>query len=172
MMDFMELAKARYSVRKYKKEQVPQDVLDQILEVGNVAPTAVNYQPQRIYVLRSEEALQKAKTLCPCTYDAPTVLLLAYDDDKDWDNPKQAGIHSGEQDVSIVATHIMLVAWSLGVASCWVNLFPNDAVHEAFNLPENEKIVLMMPLGYAADDAKPAKWHGECKPIEETVQFL
>ncbi|MBR1810109.1 MAG: nitroreductase family protein [Clostridia bacterium] len=172
-MDFLELAKERYSVRKFTDKQVEQDKLDKILEAGNVAPTAVNFQPQKIYVLQSAQALEKARALCSCTYGAPTILLFAYDDDKDWDNPKQAGIHSGEQDVSIVATHIMLEAWNLGVASCWVNLFPNYEIAKAFGLPENEKVVLMMPLGYAAEDAKPIeKWHNFCKPIDETVKYL
>lgn len=67
----------------------------------------------------------------------------------------------------------MLEAWDLGVASCWVNLFPNDEVEKAFGLPKSEKVVLMMPLGYAAPDAKPVeKWHPVYKPIEETVTYL
>lgn len=170
---FLELAKERYSVRKFREQQIEQEKLDKILEAGNVAPTAVNYQPQRIYVLQSEEALTKVRSLCPCTYGAPTVLLITYDDNQDWDNPKQPGIHSGEQDISIVATHMMLEAWSLGVASCWVNLFPNNELERAFDLPENEKTVLIMPLGYAADDAKPVeKWHFSYKKIEETVTVL
>lgn len=172
-MDFLELAKERYSVRKFADKAIEQEKLDLILEAGNAAPTAVNYQPQKIYVLQSEDALAKAKSVCPCTYGAKTILLFAYDDDQDWDNPKQAGIHSGQQDVSIVATHIMLAAWDIGIASCWVNLFPNDEVTNVFGLPENEKVVLMMPLGYAADEAKPVeKWHFGKKPIEDTVAYL
>lgn len=62
-MEFLDLAKERYSVRKYKAQQIEQVKLDKILEAGNIAPTAVNYQPQRIYVLQSEEALAKAKAL-------------------------------------------------------------------------------------------------------------
>ncbi len=143
---FLDLAKERYSVRKFTGQQIEQEKLDKILEAGNVAPTAVNYQPQRIYVLQSEESLAKVRSLCPCIYDAPTVLLIAYDDNQDWDNPKQPGIHSGEQDVSIVATHMMLEAWSLGVASCWVNLFPNNELEQAFDLPANEKTVLLCHL--------------------------
>ena len=172
-MSFLELCKERYSVRQFDARPVEQEKLDMILEAGNVAPTAVNFQPQRIYILRSEDALAKARKLCPCTYGANTILLFAYDKNADWKNPKQSGIHSGQQDVSIVATHIMLEAWSLGVASCWVNLFANDEVAKAFELPENEEVVLMMPLGYAADDAKPAeKWHNHAKPISDTVTVL
>lgn len=172
-MDFLELAKARFSVRKFSDREVEQEKLDKILEAGNVAPTAVNYQPQRIYVLKSEEALAKANSVCKCIYGAKTVLLFAYDTNEDWKNPKQEGIHSGQQDVSIVATHIMLEAWNLGIASCWVNLFLNDELEKTFDLPENEKSVLLMPIGYAADDAVPVeKWHNGCKAVEETVKYL
>lgn len=170
---FLDLAKERYSVRKYTQQPVEQEKLDRILEAGNAAPTAANFQPQRIYVLQSDEALNKARQICPCTYGANTILLFAYDKNADWKNPKQAGIHSGQQDVSIVATHIMLEAWSLGIASCWVNLFSNDEAARMFALPANEEVVLMMPLGYAAEDAKPAeKWHNHSKGIDETVTIL
>ena len=172
-MDFLELTKARFSVRKFSDKPLEQEKLDRILEAGNVAPTAANLQPQKIYVLQSKDALEKVRTICPCTYGANTVLLFAYDENADWKNPKQAGIHSGEQDVSIVATHIMLAAWEAGVGSCWVNMFANSELEKAFALPENERAVLLMPLGYAADDAKPApKWHGVQKPIDQTVRYI
>ena len=172
-MEFMELAKARYSVRKFADKPLEQEKLDKILEAGNVAPTAANLQPQRIYVLQSEDALAKVNAVCKCIYGAKTVLLFAYDETQDWKNPQQEGVHSGQQDVSIVATHIMLEAWELGVASCWVNAFSNDELEKAFHLPENEKVVLLMPLGYAAEDAKPMeKWHFAYKPVEETVTYL
>ena len=71
-----------------------------------------------------------------------------------------------------MATHIMLEAWELGIGSCWVNLFFNAEVEKAFALPENEKAVLLMPLGYAAEDSKPVeKWHFGYKPLEETVSY-
>lgn len=60
---FLDLAKERYSVRKFTEQQIEQEKLDKILEAGNVAPTAVNYQPQRIYVLQSEEALAKVSSI-------------------------------------------------------------------------------------------------------------
>ena len=172
-MSFLELAKARYSVRKFSNKPLESEKLVQILEAGNSAPTAANYQPQRIYVLQSEVALAKVNAVCKCVYGAKTVLMFAYDANADWKNPKQEGIHSGQQDVSIVATHIMLEAWELGVASCWVNAFSNLELEKTFELPENERVVLLMPLGYAADDAKPMeKWHFGKKAISETVRYL
>lgn len=172
-VDFLELAKERFSVRKFSDRPVEKKKLDKILEAGNVAPTAVNYQPQRIYVLQSEDALTKVNSVCKCIYGARTVLMFTYDENKDWKNPKEPGNHSGQQDVSIVATHIMLEAWNLGIGSCWVNLFSNAELEKTFALPQNERTVLLMPLGYAAEGTKPnEKWHFGCKELSETVTYL
>ena len=101
-MEFMELAAQRYSVRKFSDAPVEPEKLSAVLEAGNVAPTAKNLQPQRIYVLSSAEALEKVDGLTRCRFGAPAVLLIAYDADEDWKNPLEEGIHAGQQDASIV----------------------------------------------------------------------
>lgn len=171
-MDFMTLAKERFSVRSYENRPVEEEKLARILAAGHAAPTAVNAQPQRIYVLQSPEALEKIRGLSRCTFGAPLVLLFAYDRDEEWKNRKEEGYTSGQQDVSIVATHIMLQAWELGIGSCWVNVFPPTAVKEAFGLPEKERPVLLMPLGYPAADAVPAAGHKAVRPLDEVVKYL
>ena len=60
-MDFLELAKNRYSERFFDSRPVEQEKLDKILEAGRVVPTACNYQPQKFYLIRSEEGLEKLK---------------------------------------------------------------------------------------------------------------
>lgn len=67
-MNFLELAKKRYSVRKFSDKKVEREKLDAILEAGRCAPTAVNYQPQRILVLESPDALEKLKGCTPTTF--------------------------------------------------------------------------------------------------------
>lgn len=171
-MEFMKLAAQRYSVRKFSDAPVEPEKLSAVLEAGNVAPTAKNLQPQRIYVLSSVEALEKVDGLTRCRFGAPVVLLIAYDADEDWKNPLEEGIHAGQQDASIVATHIMLAAAEAGLGTCWVNLFPNSQANEAFDLPESIVPVLLMPIGYAALDAKPSRLHDERKPLEETVTYV
>ena len=171
-MTFMELAQKRYSVRKYAQIPVEKEKIEEILKAGNIAPTAKNIQPQRIYVLQSKEALEKLAKLTPMGFDAPIVLMIAYNQDEEWKNPLQEGIHSGVEDVSIAASHIMLRAAELGLGSCWVNYFPNDATEKAFNLPNNEKVVLLMPIGYPAEDSKPNPNHTKKKQLNETVKYL
>lgn len=171
-MNFMELAKTRYSVRKFDDRPVEKETLDLILEAGNVAPTGCNYQPQRIYVVQSEEKIAKLNGLSKCIFGAKTVLLFTYNKDEDWKNPLENGVHSGVQDVSIVASHIMLEAWELGVGTCWVNYFANSRLEKELGLPENERAVLLMPMGYPAEDSVPLKLHEKLKNIDETVRFI
>jgi len=62
-MDFLELARKRYSVRNYSDRPVEEEKLLKILEAGRLAPTAVNYQPQKIFVLKSAEAIEKLRSV-------------------------------------------------------------------------------------------------------------
>ncbi len=171
-MEFDTVIKERYSVRKYKPDCITDDELNTILKAGMVAPTGCNYQPQRIYVLKSAQAIAKIRTLSRCAFDAPVVLIVALNEDEDWKSPLEAGCRAGIQDVSIVADHMMLAAWNIGVGSCWVNFFKPSEVKAAFDLPENETPVLLMTLGYPADGATPAKLHAASKATEEVVRYL
>ena len=171
-MEFIELAKKRYSVRKYANKPIEREKLNLVLEAARVAPTAKNLQPQRIYVIQSAEGLAKVDALTPCRFGAPTVLLFTNNTDEEWNNPLEASVRAGVEDVSIVATHAMLEAEDLGLGTCWVNYFPNTKAAEVFGLPENEVAVLMMPIGYAAADAAPTANHTTKKPIEKTVRYL
>lgn len=171
-MNFMNLIEKRYTVRSFSDKKLEQEKLDLILKAGNMAPTAKNQQPQRIYVLQSEKAIAKINKLCPCIYGAQTVLLFTYSTDEEWHNRMEDGIYSGIEDVSIVATHMMLEATELGVATCWVNCFPNTETMRTFDLPENEKAVLLMPIGYAADNALPSPNHTTSKDLVDIVRYI
>ena len=172
-MDFLSLAKERYSVRKFKDEPISKEHMDRILEAANVAPTGCNYQPQRIYVVKSEEGIRKINTASKCIFGAKTVLIFTYNKDEDWKNRLEAGVHSGVQDVSIVATHVMFEAWECGIGSCWVNFFSPTELHKIMGIPDNEEVVLIMPIGYTADDATPNEaLHSSYKDISETVREM
>ena len=64
MKDFLELAKARYSVRGFDGRDIPEEDINKIIEAGIAAPTAVNYQPIKIWAFRSEEARAKLIFFC------------------------------------------------------------------------------------------------------------
>ena len=78
---------------------------------------------------------------------------------------------SGVEDASIVATHMMLAAANAGVDSCWLNFFDPDKAAKALGLPENEEVLMILDLGYAAEGVGPLPNHASRKPLEETVVY-
>ena len=90
-MSFLELAAERYSVRSYSDRPVEQEKTSRILKAAQLAPTAVNFQPQRIFVLKSEEALTRINRLCRCIYGAPLVFLICSDERKTWKSQTERG---------------------------------------------------------------------------------
>ncbi|MBE6038813.1 MAG: nitroreductase [Anaerofustis stercorihominis] len=171
-MKFLELAKDRYSVRKFDTRPVEDEKIASILEAAKVAPTAANRQPQKIYVLKSEESRKKLAEVCTCTFDAPVIFVIAYDKDAAWQNRLMPGYCSGETDASIVCTHMMLQAWDEGIGSCWVGWFSSDQVKEALGLGENIVVSAILPVGYPAEDAAPGPMHLSYKDDEDMVEFM
>lgn len=167
-MSFLELAKSRYSVRRFSDKPIEKEKLDAVLEAAQIAPTGHNYQPQKIYIIRSEEALAKLQTVTKCTYGAKTVLLVAYDEEQEWKNNLEP-TSTGVVDASIVATHIMLEAHEQGLGTCWVAWFAPNKTAEILDLPKNIKPVLLMPIGYPAEDSKPSPMHDQNKELSEFV---
>lgn len=119
-MEFKTLSQRRFSCKKYSDKRVEDDLLNEILECGRLAPTAKNLQEQHIYVARSAESLAKIDECTPCRYGAPVVLIVAFNKNNVYTYPGGKR-DSGIEDASIVATHLMLAAADAGVDSCWVN---------------------------------------------------
>ena len=174
-MDFLELAKQRYSERRFDSRSVEQGKLDRILEAGRIVPTACNYQPQRFYVLRSKEALEKLKRVTHFHYNVPLMILVCYDANTVWRNPGDRWYHdynSGEQDASIAAATMMYEAEELGIHSIWVRGFDSQTVAEVFDLPRNMIPVMMLGLGYPTEQSKAHLWHNLRMPIEDMATEL
>lgn len=170
-MEFRDVIRKRYSCRKYSDREVEPEKLSAILEAGRLAPTAKNLQEQRIYVIRSEEALAKIDLVTPCRFGAPIVIAVAFDKNNVYTYP--GGMKtSGDEDATIVATHMILAAADEGLGSCWLNRFDPEKTAELLGLPENEELVMLMDIGYEAEDAAPAPMHDIRKNISETVKTL
>ena len=167
--DFLQLAADRYSVRSFDTTPVGQEVIDKILKAGQLAPTAVNSQPQKIYVVRTPEAIAALNEVSPCLYGAPQCFVFCYEDARVC--PRGEGDNYGDIDVSIVLTHMALEAADLGVGTCIVGYFDPAKLAEALGLPETEHPVLMMPFGYPTKDCKPGPKHTETLPLEEMVEY-
>lgn len=170
-MEFKAVVQNRYSCKKYSDRPVEAEKLNAILEAGRLAPTAKNLQEQHVYVLQSAEALAKVDAITPCRYGAPTVLVVAFDKNNVFTYPGGKR-DSGVEDATIVATHMILAAADEGVDSCWVNFLDPEKLAQTLGLPENEEVLMVMDLGYAAEGAGPLANHSSRKPLSETVSYL
>lgn len=168
-MNFLDLAQSRYSVRSFSDQPIEQEKMDAILKAAQLAPTAVNYQPQMIYVIKSPEALAKAKEVTHYVFNAPVVFLLCVDEQKVWQSRWEEGYNTGDMDVSIVCTHMMMEAWELGIGSVWVRGFDSRVAKDVFNLPEHIRPVCILPVGYPDENSKPSKMHDTTKDLSEFV---
>ena len=170
-MEFKEVIKNRYSCKKYSDRQVEADKLDKILNAGRLAPTAKNLQEQHVYVVQSPDALAKIDMVTPCRYGAPTVLVVAFDSKNVFTYPGGKR-DSGVEDATIVATHMILAAADEGVDSCWINFLDPEKLAETLGLPEDEEVLMVMDLGYAAEGTGPLPNHSNRKPLDETVTYM
>lgn len=171
IMSYNDIVHQRFSCKQFNpQQQVRPEALQAILEAGRVAPTAKNLQEQRIYVLSEPDILAQLDSITPCRYGAPTVIAVAYDSSQVFTYPDSQR-HSGVEDATIVATHMLLAATANGVNSCWINFFNPDRLERMLNLPPNEKVVMLLDLGYAAPDAAPLPNHSSRKPLSATVTF-
>lgn len=169
-MEFLQLAKERHSVRKFSDKKVEREKLDLILEAGRVAPTAVNYQPQRVLVIENEESLGKLKSCTPYHFNAPLVLLVCYDTSVSWKR-NHDNKDMGMVDATIVATHMMLEVHSLGLGTTFVAHFDPEAIKKSFELPDYLVPVSLLPIGYASSDSKPHILHSKRHDIKDTAFF-
>ena len=168
---FLELAEERYSVRSYSQKEIEKEKLDKILKAGQVAPTAANFQPQRIFVIESEESLEKVRGVTPFCFDAPVVLMVCSDSNISW--KAVDGHDSGPIDAAIAVTQMMLEAYDEGIGSCWVRGYDKNVLSQVFDLPSNLEPVALLPIGYPSEDSVPYPGaHDSRIPIEEMVSYL
>lgn len=172
IIELLKLMSDRYTCRRYSEKDVKEEDLNKILEAGRVAPTSHNNQPQRIYVVKSEEAKEKLMKDFAYNYKAPCYLVCGYNVDEVWRNDLDGDRESGDIDVSIVMTHMMLMAEELGLGACWIGRITPELVKKNLDIPENVKVVAVLSLGYHREDDRPSKLHTIRRSNEELVKFL
>lgn len=172
-MELEKVIKERFSVRKFSDKEIEKEELEKILEAARIAPTACNFQPQRIFVIASKEAKEKIKSVCKMTFNAPVIILACADMTKSWKNRREEGYDSYEMDVSIAGTQMMLEAWNMGIGSCWVRAFNSDDVKKVLDLAENMKPIFLMPIGYMTKESVPnEELHYTRNKMEDMVEYL
>lgn len=169
-MDFLDIAKSRYSVRSYMDKKVEKEKLDKILEAAHVAPTAANLQPVRLLVVQEEKGLAKIGKAANI-YNAPLAIIVCSDHSKAWKRPFD-GKQTVDIDASIITDHMMLEASELKLGTVWVCYFKPDILKNEFNLPDNLEPISILVIGYSNESpASPERHSTQRIALEELVIY-
>ena len=168
---FMRILESRYSCHSFSNYPVSDTKLNMILEAGRLAPSAANCQPTRIWVVKSEDALARLRTIHPC-YNAPVVLIVGCRNEEAWVR-EYDGINAAKTDAAIVLTHLMLTATDAGLANMWIWDFNPSKVREVLPETREHGVYGLLAIGYPADgDGQPTELHTVRKPLEDIVRVL
>ena len=173
MQNFLQLASDRYSVRKFTDKEVEQALIDKIVEAGIKAPTAVNFQPVKIWVAQNEDAKKKICKSTPFSFvkQAPVIIVVGANLKEGWVRQFD-GKSFADIDATIVATHMMLEIHDLGLGTTWIGHFDERILKEEFAEMRDYNLVAIFPVGYIAEDCEPAKTHSAHKERSEIVKDL
>jgi nitroreductase len=151
-MNILELSQQRFSARKYTPEPVSQADLDYILECVRLAPSAVNKQPWKFIIVRSEIAKSKLWQV----YDrewfrtAPLYIICMKNNTECWTRRYDDKPH-GDIDVAIATEHLCLAATERGLGTCWVCNYDTKKMSELFPSDSFEAVAII-PIGHIAAD--------------------
>ena len=168
-MDLLEAVKSRRSIRAYKKQDLPEGTVEQLLEAATQAPSAGNVQPWAFVVAASadmKKALSGAAYSQRQVEEAAVVIVVCADE-------KLAQERYGAkgktlyclQDTAAATQNILLAACSLGLGSCWVGAFKEEEVRKLIRAPSGMRPVAMIPVG-SPDEAPQAR---DRRPLSEVV---
>ena len=158
-MEFFDTINARRSVRRYRQEAIPDEIITRLLETVRTAPTAGNLQAYHVYLVQSPEmirALAAAAFGQECVSNAPCVLVFCTDAPRSAVKYKERGTTLYcVQDATIAATVAHLAAVALGLGSVLVGAYDESKVAEIIGAPSTHRPVIMLPVGYAAESPEP-----------------
>ena len=170
-MNFLELTRARYSVRNYTDRLVEPEKLDYIFECVRMAPSAVNYQPWRFAVVTDPERLAALKTAYPREWiqTAPCIIVACANHEESW-HRKSDGKDHADIDLGIAVEHLCLAAAEQGLGTCWVCNFDTDLCRKHFNLPDTIEPAVILTIGYPESPDLFEQTPKKRKTLEEIIK--
>ncbi len=167
-MEFQELIAQRYSVRAYKPNDVPSNMIDKILEAARLAPTAANRQSFKLFVIKTAGFKDELKNIYHQEWftQAPYVIGICGIPEGNW--IRKDGKNYADVDSAIVMDHVILAATNMGLGTCWIGAFDPNAARKFLELPQEMEPIAFTPIGYPADHVRMKKR----KPIDKLVRYI
>ncbi len=169
-MDFKEIMKERYSLREFSNKTVEQTIVQQILELVRLSPTALNHEPYQIFVINSSSSLSKVYQAKAPNYGASTILLLCEELDNRWQN-RYSNLDNTLIDIGIVLGTVLYAAKECGVDSCPVCDFDPKTLKEEFRLTDNLYPCALIYLGYPSTSIGASPRHFLRRKVDEFTHW-
>ena len=164
-MEFLELARKRRSIRKYKSDPVSDEDIKALLEAVRLAPSWGNRQCWRFVVVTDEVTREKLADKREWIAEAPVIIVACAD-------PEKSGQKADQDyyllDIGIAMEHLVLAATERGLGTCWIGWFDEDSARQAIGVPESIRVVAYTPLGHPAEEKREVT---ERLPLEEIVYY-
>ncbi|QLH75164.1 MAG: nitroreductase family protein [Methanomassiliicoccales archaeon] len=147
-MDVRQAIRARRSIRKFIRKDIPTDDLEELLEMARLAPSGANRQPWEMVVVTDRKRITELVPLCKNQkfIEDCSAFLVGIDD------PQQKW---AKVDVTIALDHVSLAATDMGLGTCWIGAFDQERLAEFLNVPKTKVITVCMAIGYPAENPEP-----------------
>ncbi|MEW6553331.1 MAG: nitroreductase family protein [Actinomycetota bacterium] len=161
-MDVFEAIEKRRSVRSFDaSREVPEELVEEVLNCGCQAPSAGNVQPWRFIVVRDGE-LKKALATAAHGQDfvasAPVVIVVCADLSSHSLSYGRRGVELYSiQDTAAATENMLLAATALGLGACWVGAFDEEMASRALRLVKDLRPLALIPVGYASGETQPPR---------------
>ena len=168
-MSVFEAIMNRKSIRVYKNDPIPQEVLIRVLEAARWAPSGKNLQPWKFIVVRDKDLREKLATASAQQHfmaEAPVIVVACGYPDECYARMGRY-MKSWSVDVAIALEHLILQAQEEGLGTCWIGGFSQENARKIVDIPDKYKVVTVMPIGYPVEETAPRPR----KPIEEVVCY-
>jgi len=150
-MECIEAIKGRRSIRKFKDRAVGKEIIDELLNVAQMAPSAGNLQARDFIVVSNKITKQKLTTAAlgqSFIEQAPVVIVVIANIERSSRIYRSRGELYAIQDATAGIENMLIAAHSMGLGACWVGAFNEDEVSVLLGIPDKTLPVAIIPLGY------------------------
>jgi len=170
-MDVLKAIRGRRSIRTFKSDDVSPETVEKLLDAASWAPSAGNIQPWEFIVVRKPEIKRRlVEVALDQTFieEAPVVLVVCANENR---SSQGYGIRGKTlyciQDTAAAIQNLHLIAYSLGLGTCWIGSFREEKAREILKIPQGIRPIAIIPVGYPAETPPPRNR----RPISQIVHY-
>ena len=163
-MEVADAIERRRSVRSYTDREIPDGMLKAMLHAGQMAPSAGNMQGRDFIIVKDRDlrgSISRAALGQRFILEAPVCIVVCANVARSSSRYGKRGELYAIQDSAASVMNMMLLAQDLGLGTCWVGAFNEQAVAQLLNIPQGVRPVALIPVGYPDETPEVPQRMGE-----------